>query len=68
MHVEHDTFKAKLKHVDDHGDYWLLYQQAKLHLVAHVPLPKSEAEFDNRLGFCLGDNHWCDYIEGNYPE
>ena len=37
----------------------------KPHLVVHVQLPKSEAEFDNILGFCLGENHWCDYIEGN---
>ena len=22
-------------------------------------------EFDNILGFCLGENHWCDYIEGD---
>ena len=64
-HVERDTFKAELKHVEGHGDYWLLYQQSKPHLVAHVQLPKSEAEFDNILGFCLGQNHWCEYIEGN---
>ena len=64
-HVERDTFKAELKHVEGHGDYWLLYQQSKPHLVVHVQLPKSEAEFDNILGFCLGENHWCDYIEDN---
>ena len=29
MHVERDAFKAELKHVDGHGDYWLLYQQAQ---------------------------------------
>ena len=33
--------------------------------VAHVQLPKTEAEFDNILGFCLGQNHWCEYIEGD---
>ncbi len=27
MHVERDAFKAELKHVEGHGDYWLLYQQ-----------------------------------------
>ena len=21
---------------------------------------------DNILGFCLGENHWCDYIEGDF--
>ena len=47
------------------GDYWLLYQQSKPHLVVHVQLPKSESEFDNILGWCLGQNKWCDYIEGN---
>ena len=64
-HVERDAFKAELKHVEGHGDYWLLYQQSKPHLVAHVQLPKSVAEFDNILGFCLGQNHWCEYIEGD---
>ena len=43
-HVECDAFKAELKHVEGHGDYWLLYQQSKPHVVAHVQLPKSEAE------------------------
>ena len=47
--VERDTFKAELKHVEGHGDYWLLYQQSKPHLVVHVQLPKSEADFDNIL-------------------
>ena len=28
-------------------------------------LPKNETEFDNILGFCIGQNKWCDYIEGN---
>ncbi len=64
-HVERDTFKAELKHLEGHGDYWLLYQQSKPHLVAHVQLPKSESEFDNILGFCLGQNHWCEYIKGD---
>ena len=64
-HVERDAFKVELKHVEGHGDYWLLYQQVKPHLVVHVQLPKTEAEFDNILGFCLGENHWCDYIEGD---
>ena len=45
-HVERDAFKAELLHVEGHGDYWLLHQQSKPHLVAHVQLPRSEAEFD----------------------
>ena len=65
MHVERDAFKAELKHVEGHGDYWLLYQQSKPHVVAHVQLPKTEAEFDNILSFCLTQNHWCEYIEGD---
>ena len=65
-HVERDAFRAELKHVEGHGDYWLLYQQAKPHLVAHVQLPKTEAEFDNILGWCLGQNNWCDYIAGDF--
>ena len=64
-HVECDAFKAELKHVEGHGDYWLLYQQSKPHIVAHVQLPKSEAEFDKILSFCLIKNQWCEYIEGD---
>ena len=64
-HVEFDTFKAELRHVEGHGDYWLIHQQSKPHVVAHVQLPKTEAEFDNILGWCLGQNHWCEYIEGD---
>ena len=45
-HVERDAFKAELRHVEGRGDFWLLFQQSKPHLVAHVQLPKSEAEFD----------------------
>lgn len=25
QHVERDAFKAELKHVEAHGDFWLLY-------------------------------------------
>ena len=64
-HVERDAFKAELRHVEGHSDYWLVHQQSKPHVVAHVQLPKTEAEFDNILGWCLGQNHWCEYIEGD---
>lgn len=64
-HVAFDSFKAELKHIEGQGDYWLLYQQDRPHLVAHVQLPKTVAEFDNILGFCMGQNKWCDYIEDN---
>lgn len=63
-HIEREAFKAELRHVKGHGDYWLLHQQAKPHVMAHVQLPHTEAEFYNILGFCLGENHWCEYIEG----
>ena len=66
-HVERDAFKAELRHVEGRGDFWLLFQQSKPHVVAHVQLPKSEAEFDQILGFCLGQNKWCEYIEGICP-
>jgi len=45
-HVERDAYRAELRHVEGHGDYWLLYQQSKPHVVAHVQLPKTETEFD----------------------
>jgi len=64
-HVEREAFRAELKHIEGHGDFWLLYQQSKPHLVAHVQLPKTESEFDHILGWCLGQNKWCDYIEGD---
>ena len=38
-HVNRDAFKAELRHVEGHGDYWLLYQQAKPHVVVYVQLP-----------------------------
>ena len=66
QHVERNLFKAELKHIEGHGDYWLLLQQAKPHVVAHVQLPCTEAEFDDILDFCLSENHWCDYIEGDF--
>ena len=60
------SFGNRDVYFEGHGDYWLLYQQAKPHLVAHVQLPKTEAEFDNILGWCLGQNNWCDYIAGDF--
>ena len=58
-HVERDAFKAELRHVEGRGDFWLLFQQSKPHVVAHVQLPKSEAEFDQILGFCLTSRAIC---------
>ena len=61
-----DAFKIKFRHVEGHSNYWLLHQQTKPHVVVLVQLPRNEAEFDNILDFCLGENHWCDYIEGDF--
>ena len=63
-HVERDAYRAELRHVEGHGDYWFLHQQSKPHVVAHVQLPKTEAEFDNILGWCLGQN-WAPESENN---
>ena len=65
-YVERNAFKAELRHVEGHGDYWLIHQQSKPHVVVHVQLPKTEAEFDNILGWCLGQNHWCEYMRVIY--
>ena len=64
-HVEYGAYRAELRHVEGSGDYWLLHQQSKPHVVTHVQLPKTEAEFDKILGWCLGQNQWCQYIEGD---
>ena len=63
--VARELFVAELKHVEGHGDFWLLRQQVKPHLVAHVQLPKDEADFDHILGWCLGQNKWCEYVRGD---
>ena len=65
-HVEREAFKAELKHIEGHGDYWLLYQQSKPHLVVHVQLPKSEAEFDNILGWFIGQQKLHEFVRGDY--
>ena len=43
-HVAFESFKAELKHIEGHGDFWLLYQQDKPHLVVHVQLPKNSLQ------------------------
>ena len=48
-HVERESFKAKLQHVEGHGDFWLLYQQAKPHVIVHIQLAKDENDFDRRI-------------------
>ncbi len=53
-HVEREAFRAELRHVEGHGDYWLLHQQAKPHVVVNIQFAADEAEFDRKLGWFIG--------------
>ena len=53
-HVEYEAFKAELRHVEGHGDFWLLHQKAKPHVVIHIQLAKDENDFDRILGWFIG--------------
>lgn len=53
-HVEREAFKAELRHIEGHGDFWLLCQQAKPHLVVHIQLANNENDFDRILGWFIG--------------
>jgi len=46
-HIECDVFKAEPRHVERHGDYWLIHPQSDPHVVAHVQLSKTEVEYAN---------------------
>ena len=50
-HVEREAFRAELRHVEGHGDYWLLHQQAEPHVVVNIQFAADEAEFDRKLGW-----------------
>ena len=65
QHVERNLFKAELKHIEGHGDYWLLHQQAKPHVVAHVQFATDEADFDKKLGTAIALQQLHEYIEGD---
>ena len=53
-HVEREAFRAELRHVEGHGDYWLLHQQAEPHVVVNIgrlqprrgskPIPRQHQE------------------------
>ena len=43
---------------------WIAERQRLLERIKE--LEAENAEFDNILGWCLGQNKWCDYIEGNF--
>jgi hypothetical protein len=64
-HVEREAFRAELKHVEGHGDYWLVYQQAPPHLVANIQFAEDEAEFDRKLGWFIGQQKLHEYVRGD---
>ena len=64
-HVERKAFRAELKHVEGHGDYWLVYQQAPPHLVANIQFAEDEAEFDRKLGWFIGQQKLHEYVRGD---
>ena len=64
-HVERDAFKAELRHVEGHGDFWLL-QQAKPHVVVHIQLAKDENDFDHILGWFIGQQKLHEFVRGDF--
>ena len=64
-HVEREAFRAELKHVEGHGDYWLVYQQAPPHLVANIQFAGNEAEFDRKLGWFIGQQKLHEFVRGD---
>ena len=65
-HVEREAFKAELRHVEGHGDYWLLHQQTKPHVVVHIQLTKDENDFDRILGWFIGQQKLHVFVRGDY--
>jgi hypothetical protein len=64
--VERDAFKAELRHVEGHGDFWLLHQQAEPHVVVHIQLAKDENDFDRILGWFIEQQKLHEFVRGNY--
>jgi hypothetical protein len=64
--VERDTFKAEQRHVKGHGDFWLLHQQAKPHVVVHIQLAKDESDFDRILGWFIGHQKLHEFVRDDY--
>ena len=62
QHVEREAFQAELCHVEGHGDYWLLHQQAKPHVTVHIQLAKDEAHFDSILGWFIGQQKLHEFV------
>ncbi len=65
-HVDFDDFRAEHRHVEGHGDYWLVHQQAKPHTVLHIQLARDITHFDRILGWYLGQNMWHSYVSGDH--
>ena len=53
-HVKRDAYRAELRHVEGHGDYWLLHQQSKPHVVSYVQLPKTRPCLTTSLASAWG--------------
>ena len=65
-HEERDAFRAELRHVEGHGDFWLGHQEAMPHVTVHIQQPRSEEHFDQILGWFLGQQKWHCYVEGDF--
>ena len=65
-HVEREAFKAELRHIEGHGDFWLLYQQAKPHVVVHIQLANNVNDFDRILGWFIGQQKLHEFVRGDY--
>ena len=63
--VEREAFRAELRHVEGHGDYWLLHQQAEAHVVVNIQLAADEAEFGRKLGWFIGQQKLQEYVRGD---
>ena len=65
-HVQREAFKAELRHVKGHGDFWLLHQQTKPHVVVHIQLTKDENDFDRILGWLIGQQKLHEFVGGDF--
>ena len=65
-HVEYEAFKAELRHVEGHGDFWLLHQKAKPHVVIHIQLAKDENDFDRILGWFIGQHKLHEFVRNDF--
>ncbi len=64
-HIDFDAFRAELRHVEGHGDFWLIHQQSNPHVVCHIQQARDVAHFDHILGWFLGQDKWHCYVDGD---